>query len=233
MQAQDTTTVYLLKLWPWLEQNKKSLIAAAAIVAILGFFFWYASVQSSQKQINAGNAVSLLLVSPGGQSAQAFIKAAADYPGTIAGQRAALQGAAMLFDSGDYAGAQTQYQQFINANPGSQFFSQALFGNAACLESLGQSDAAITAYKRVLSSSSSPPEVDAAKFAIAGLEESAGHVNDAIVYYEDVATAESITSLGAEARQRLIELRSQMPQPTSPSATLLPASPPAMPQPAH
>jgi predicted negative regulator of RcsB-dependent stress response len=217
MQAQDATTVYLLKLWPWFEENKKAIIAGSVIVIIVAFFFWFSTVQSEQKQIEAGQAVSQLLVSRTGESSDGYLKIASDYPGTIAGQRAMLAAATLLFDQGNYADAQTQFQHYIDAHPDGQFFTQALLGNAASLAAQGQLDQAVTAYQRVLNSANRSPELAAAKFAIAGIEESQGHLGDAVTYYEDVAGSDTVGPLGAEARQRLMDLRAEGKLPSSPT----------------
>jgi predicted negative regulator of RcsB-dependent stress response len=210
MQAQDATTVYLLKMWPWFEENKKAVAIGAAIIIVVVFFFWFSSVQHSQKETAAGDAMSQLLVSQSGQSADAYLKIASDYSGTVAAQRAVLQAAALLFAQGNYADAQTQFQKFIDGNPDSQFYIQALFGNAACLAAENKPDDAIAAYQRVINSSSVGPEVNASKFAVGGIEESQGRLNDAITYYEDVAAADPSGALGSEARQRLMELNAQI-----------------------
>ncbi len=212
MHAQDATTLYLLKLWSWLEENKKVVIAGAVVVVIISFFFWFSSVQHTQKEIGAGQAIANLMVSPAGESPAAYQKIASDYSGTLGAQRAALQAAVMLFDQGNYADAQTQFQQFLDANPDSQFYNQALLGNAACLAAQGKSDLAITAYQRVISTApAGAPEMNAAQFAIAGIEESQGRLNDALNYYEDVAAADVTGTLGAEARQRVAALRNSQP----------------------
>jgi len=210
MQAQDATTVYILKLWPWFEENKKAVTIGAAIIIVVVFFFWFSSVQHSQRETAAGTAMSQLVVSPTGQSADAYLKIASEYSGTVAAQRAALQAAALLFAQGNYADAQTQFQKFIDGNPDSQFYIQALFGNAACLAAENKPDEAITAYQRVVNSSSVGPEVNSSKFAIGGIEESEGRLSDAVTYYQDVVEADPSGALGAEARQRLIELSAQM-----------------------
>jgi predicted negative regulator of RcsB-dependent stress response len=210
MQAQDATTIYVLKLWPWFEENKKAIMIGAAIIIVVVFFFWFSSVQHTQKETAAGEAMSQLLVSQTGQSADAYLKIASDYSGTVAGQRAVLQAASMLFAQGNYADAQTQFQKFIDENHDSQFYVQALFGNAACLAAENKPDDAITAYQRVINSSSIGPEVNSSKFAIGEIEESQGRLNDAVTFYEDVAGGDPGGALGAEARQRLLELHSQM-----------------------
>jgi predicted negative regulator of RcsB-dependent stress response len=214
MQAQDSTTLYLLKLWPWLEENKKGIIAGVAIVFIIGFFVWFSSVQHAQKEIAAGVALTQLVVAPDGGTADAYLKVASDYSGTIAAQRAEIQAATMLFDDGRYDDAEVQFQNIINANQSSQFYTQALLGSAACLEAQGKPDQAIPAYQLVINGSGGTTEVNAAKFAIANIQEAQGHISDAVNNYADVAASDLTGSLGGEARQRLAELR---PPPQAPA----------------
>ena len=63
MQAQDTTTLYLLKLWPRIEANKNRLIGGAVIIAVAIFFISFMSYQHGQKEIAAGRALTQLSVS--------------------------------------------------------------------------------------------------------------------------------------------------------------------------
>ena len=76
------------------------------------------------------------------QQADLYLKIAADYQGTSAGQRALLQGAAMLFAAGRYADAQTQFQKFLDAYPDSFFAAQAALGVATSLDAQGKTDLA-------------------------------------------------------------------------------------------
>lgn len=219
MQAQDTT-LYLLKLWPWVEANKNRLIGAAVVVAaavIAVSFFVY---RNGQKEVAAGRALTQLIASSGGATADAFLKIAAEYPGTIAGQRAQLQGAAALFDAGRYPDAQAQFQKFLEAHPDDQFSSQAALGVAACLEAQNQTNQAVAAYQRLAGSSSDAVIVMAAKFALGRIAEAQGRFNDALVFYQDVARLGVGTALGSQAAARLAELRSRLPAPASaPGAT--------------
>jgi len=137
MQAQDTTTLFLLKLWPWVEANKNRLIAGAAIAVLAIFIIWFVACQRESKEIAAGQALTQVLLSSGGPSAAAYLKIAEQHAGTAAGQRALLQGAAALFDAGKYPDAQTQFQKFLDAHPDSEFSGQAALGVAASLDAQG------------------------------------------------------------------------------------------------
>jgi len=226
MQAQDATTVFLLKLWPWVEANKNRLIAGAAIVVIAIFLIWFIAWQREQKEIAAGQALTQLAVTSGGQTAEACLKIAAEHPSTLAGQRALLQGAAALFAAAKYADAQAQFQKYLDAHPDSEFSGQAALGVAASLDAQGKTDLALGAYQRVVHSTSDAAVVNAAKFALARIDEAQGHFNDALAYYEDVARANPGGSLGAQAGMRLMELRNKIPAtaPANPPATA-PAAP--------
>jgi predicted negative regulator of RcsB-dependent stress response len=228
MQAQDTTTLFLLKLWPWVEANKNRLIAGGAIAVLAIFVYSFFSWQGKQKEIAAGQALSQVLLASGGPTAAAYLKIAEQHPGTIAGQRARLQGAAALFDSGKFADAQTQFQKFLDAHPDSEFSGQAALGVAASLDAQGKTDLAVGAYQRVISSSTDVTVVNTAKFGLGRIDESQGKLNDAMVFYQDVVRAIPGGLLGSEATMRLMELRSKLPAPapaTNPAAPLLKTGP--------
>jgi len=223
MQAQDATTLFFLKLWPWVEAKKNWLIAGTTIAVIASFFIWFVACQRESKEITAGQALTQVVLSSGAPAAEAYLKIATQHPGTAAGQRALLQGAAALFDAGKFADAQAQFQKFLDAHPGSEFSSQALLGVAASLDAQGKTDLAVSAYQRVISSASDAAVVSAAKFGLARIEELQGRLNDALVLYQDVASANPSTSLGSEATMRLMELKSKLSAPapaTTPPAPL-------------
>ena len=222
MQVQDTTTLFFLKWWPWVEANKNRLIAGAAIAVIAVFLIWCMVCQRESKEIAAGQALTQAALSSSGPLADAYLKIAGQHSGTVAGQRALLQGAAALFDAGKFPDAQTQFQKFLDAHPVSEFSGQAALGVAASLDAQGKTDLAAGAYQRVINSASDATVASAAKFGLARIEESQGRLNDALALYQDVARANPNGSLGSEAAMRLMELRSKLPAPT-PAAT--PAAP--------
>jgi predicted negative regulator of RcsB-dependent stress response len=107
MQPQETTADYFLKMWPWMEANKNRFIFGAVIVVIAGFLIAFHLWQQNQKELAAGQALTEAVVSApqmanASQLAGSFSKIAADYPGTRAGERAAAQSAAVLFEAGKY-----------------------------------------------------------------------------------------------------------------------------------
>ena len=222
MQAQESTTVFLLKVWPWIETNKNRLIGGAVAVVVIVFVVWFFIWKGQQQEIEAGQALTQVVVTPGGPTAEAYLKVAADYPSTLAGQRAQLDAATQLFIAGRYPEAQAQFQKFLNDHPDSEFFGEAALGVAASLDAQNKTDLAATAYQTVLRGTSDSGSINAAKFALGGIEAAEGHLNEAMTYYEDVARANPGVSIGAEAGMRLMELRNQMPAPSSPA---VPTSP--------
>jgi predicted negative regulator of RcsB-dependent stress response len=222
MQAQDTTTLFFLKLWPWVETNKNRLIGGGAIVLVAVFIIWFVACQRESKEIAAGQALTQVALSAGNPSAEAYLKVAGLHPGTIAGQRAQLQGAAALFDAGKFSDAQTQFQKFLDGHSDSEFSGQAALGVAACLDAQGKTDLAVSAYQRVVNGFSDASAASAAKFGLARIDEYQGKLNEALVFYQDVARDNPNGSLGSEAEMHLIELRNKLP--TAAPATI-PAAP--------
>jgi tetratricopeptide (TPR) repeat protein len=211
MQSQDATAVYLFKLWPWIEENKKRIviIAAAIMAAILVFYF--VSSQREQKEIDAGKALTEAAIgNSGGQLADGYLKINADYPATLAGQRALLQAASAFFAAGRYPDAQAQFQKFLDAHPDSAFSGQASLGVAASLDAQGKSDLALGAYQQAISSSDAMAG-SIAKLATARIYETQGKVNDAFTLYEEVARANPNSALGSEAAMRAMELKTKSP----------------------
>jgi predicted negative regulator of RcsB-dependent stress response len=225
MQAQDATTLFLLKLWPWVEANRNRLIAGTVVVLIAIFVVWFVACQRDSKAVAAGQALTQATLLGGAQLADAYAKVAAEYPGTIAGQRALLQSAATMFEAGNYRGAQAQFQKFLGAHPDSEFSGQALLGVATSLDAQNETNLAASAYQRVINNASSTAVVGAAKFGLGRIDEAQGRVNDALVLYQDVASAEPNDLLGHEAAMRLMELRRKQPAPAPAAAPTVPMTP--------
>jgi predicted negative regulator of RcsB-dependent stress response len=227
MQAQEASTFFFFKLWPWAEANIKPIGicvgVAAAIAVSISFYFW----EQNQKEIAAGQALTQLIVSTPpntnpSQLADSYLQIANTHPGTLAAQRALLQGAKELFAAGQYTDAQAQFGKFLDAHPDGQFSSQAALGVAASLEAQDNTNLAVNAYQKVVNGYSDPLATDSAKFALAGIYESQGKTSDALSFYEDVARANPNNSLGSEARLRAMELKTKLP---STSSSTAPAAP--------
>lgn len=210
MQAQDEASVFLLKLWPRIEANKKPIFAGIAVIAIAIAAFWVFSVQRQEKEIAAGEALTKLTLSQAVQP-EAFLKIADDYSGTAAGQRALLQGATALFTAGKYADAQAQFQKYLDQHPDGELAGRAMLGVAISLDAQGKSDAAASAYQRVVNNSSDPVMVSSAKLGLAKILEAQGKYDSARNTFEEVIRANPNNSLGNDAMWHFIQLKNKTP----------------------
>jgi TolA-binding protein len=222
MQSQEAATAsdYLFKLWPWFEANLKRIAFGAAFVVIAIFVFSFYSYRQNQREIAAGEALTQAGVSEsGGPLAETCLKIATDYAGTPAGQRALLQGATVLFTTGRYADAQTQFQKFLDAYPDNFLTPQAALGLAASLDALGKADLAVSAYQRAVNQTADPNVAASAKFSLARIDEAQGKFSEAARLFGEVARTYANTSLGSEAGMRAMELNAKLPKaPATPAA---------------
>ena len=228
MELQDAPAAYIFKLWPKIEANWKRIALGGGVIVVAALLISFYSWQREQKEIYAGKALTqFMMTAPrnvsGSQQADSFLKIAADYPGTVAGQRAWLQGAAMLFVMGRYADAQTQFQKFLDAHPDNSFTAEAALGLATSLDAQGKNDLAASAYQRVINSPSDATAATSAKFALAQIDERLGKFTDALNLYEDILRYNANGSMGSEAGLRAMELKmklqsaSPVPAPAAPS----------------
>ena len=227
MQLQDAPATYFFKLWPWFEANRIRVIWGGGIILVAAGLISFYSWQRDQKEITAGKTLTQLVASiprnaTTSQQADLYLKIATDYQGTSAGQRASLQGAAMLFAAGRYADAQTQFQKFLNVYPGSFFAAQADLGVATSLDAQGKTDAAAGVYQRIINTYSDVMAANSARFGLAQIDEHQGKLTDAMNLYDDIMRAMPNSSLGSEAGPRAMELKMKL-QPASPSTS--PAAP--------
>jgi TolA-binding protein len=223
MQAQDEATIFLLKLWPRIEANKNRIIAGAVLIAIAISVGWIFAEQRQQKEIEAGQQLTQLTLKPDAKP-DAFLKIATDYAGTIAAQRALLEGAAKLFDSGHFSEAQAQFQKFLDEYPNSDLDANAALGVAASLDAQNKTDLALAAYQRVIKNYSDATAVNTAKLALARIDETQGRNKDALAYYQDVAQQSMISSQRQEAGLRLMDLNNKMPASAAPAASPAPSA---------
>ena len=229
MQAQDAATAYFFKAWEWVEANVKQvalgLVIVIAVVVIVSYYFW----RQNQTEIDAGQALTQLMVSvtpnsDAGQLANAYLKVAADYSGTQSGGRALVLGATTLFESGKYPEAQAQFQKYLDNYPGSAFAASAALGIAVSLEAQGKIDPAANAYRRVISGFSDANAVDAAAFALAKIDEQQGKLVEAQNYYRTVARDNPNSALGSEAAYRAYQLNARSSAATTSKTSAAPFS---------
>ncbi len=185
------------KLWVWFEANKKQALWGTLIVVGLGLIVSFYLWQESEKETNAGEALSRVLAntafSGGAQvaSPEAYLKVASQHGGTSAGAQALLL-----------------FQRFSRDYAGNPLIAQALLGAATCLDAQGKTEEAARAYKEVFERYPNANVVPQARFSLARIYESQGKLEQARSLYEEVARAES--SIGNEAGMRLEELKTKL-----------------------
>ena len=222
-----TATGNMLKLWAWVENNKRQATWGAGIVVMLGLVVWFFVWRHSEQEVKAGEALSEVFVpqmlNGGGKGpsvAQGYLKVAATYPGYDAGAQALLLGAGDLFIEGKYEDAKAAFLTFVREHGGSPLESSALLGVAACLDAEHKTNEARTTYKSLIDQHPNDPVVLQAKFSLARLYAAQNQPEMARNYFEEVGRNRG-SLLSSEAGLRLEELYQQHPE-------LAPAAAPSM-----
>jgi predicted negative regulator of RcsB-dependent stress response len=210
----DAPAEFILKLWPWLEANKKRLLIATVVLVVIFGFYSFSKSQREQNEINAGQALTQLLMTPpaGANAADALAQLAAKFPGTAAAQRAQLQSAATLFSSGKYPEAQAAFKKFLDANSSSgPLAAIAEMGVGASLEAQNKLEDAQTAYQKVASTYAGQATALPAMCALGRIAEAQGKLTEALGNYESAARAgQAGGSLAQEAAVAAAELRAKI-----------------------
>jgi len=216
MQTQDAPAEFLFKLWPWLEANKNRLIGVIAAVIVASGVYYFISSQREQKEIDAGRALTQLLVMPPsganpGQVADSLAQFAVKFSGTAAAQRAQLQAAAALFGGGRYADAQVQFQKFLDTTSGGPLAAEAQLGVGASLEAQNKLDLAAAAYQKVASGFSGTPSALPALCALGRIAEQQGKLAEAENSYEAAArVGQAGGTLAHDADIRAAEIKAKL-----------------------
>jgi len=206
------------KLWAWFEVNKKAVIYGTSGVVVVGLAVWFLIWQKTEKEAAAGEALARVTIDqsnpnvPHSDSADAYLKVAAQYPNSGAAARALLLAGGILFADGKYAEAKTQFDKFVREYHDSPLLVQGLLGVAACLEALGKATEATAAYKDLAEHHSNDPGAPQAKFALGRLYEADKKFEQARGMFEEVERADPYGSLGSEAGMRLEELMTKHPE---------------------
>jgi predicted negative regulator of RcsB-dependent stress response len=241
MQTQDAPAEFLFKLWPWLEANKNRLIGVGVALIVFAGILYFISSQKQQKEIDAGQALTSLLMNPAAannltQMSGELEELAGKYPGTAAGQRARLQAAGALFEAGNYSDAQTQFGNYLNASSTGPLAAIAELGLGASLEAQNKLDDAAAAYQRVVSVFPDSSCVSSAEFALGRIAEQQNKLTEAMNHYEDAAHSPLGGTVAQEAMMREADLKTKLAAaPQKPAATPSPAQtfvPLSIPQPA-
>jgi predicted negative regulator of RcsB-dependent stress response len=227
MELQDAPAAYFFKLWPKIEANWIRIALGGGVIVVAATLISFYSWQRDQNEITAGKVLTQFVISvppnaTGSQQVERFLKIAGDYRSTSAGQIAWLRGAGILFATGKYADAQTQFQKFLDAHPDGFLAAQAALGVATSLDAQGQTDLAAGAYQQVIKNSSDSAVANSAKYALAQIDERQNKFSEALNLYEDVARNNPNSSLGSEAGLHAMELKMKLP---SASPSTAPAAP--------
>ena len=140
-------------------------------------------------------------------TAEAYLKVAAEYPKSRAGARALLVAAGSLFVNGKYEEAKAQFERFRREYWTALSSGEALLGMAACLDAQGKARDAITAYKDLIDHHQGDVVLPQARFALARLYEAQNEPEQARNLFEEVERNDPYGSLGSEAGMRLEELK--------------------------
>jgi TolA-binding protein len=233
MESDVTQSVFFDRAWAWADTHKKQLLAGGIAIVAAGVIIALWVAHQSAEQNEANFALSKLLtrgLTPNAPetSPDAFLKVAAEFPGTDAAARAQLLGAGELFAAGKYPEAQAQFQKFLQEHSDSSLAAQAALGVAASQDSQGKTNEAIESYRGVAGRySGNPSVVGQAKLSLARLLEAQGKLQDARTAYEEVARLFGYySSMGSEAARRFEALTAAHPELVS---TNRPTAPPAIP----
>ena len=227
MQTQDGPAEFFFKLWPKLEQNKNMLIGGAAAIFVAALAGYFISAQHAQKEIDAGEALTAVMLNPTAtgnstQTASSLQVIADKYSGTAAGNRAQVQAAGALFDSGNYTEAQAQFERYLNSHPVGPLAAIAALGIAKSLEAQNKTDLAMAAYGRVVSSFGGSACVGPAEYAMGRISEDQNKLPDAMTHYQNVLRASLPGTIYNEARSRAAELQAKIAA-TTPRAAVAPS----------
>ena len=204
------STERYLKVLAWLHANRKKLMIGGGVAAVIALAAGIMTWQKSEAESNANaQLLSMPLASlrgnrPAPAQAGPFLDLAKQYPGTSAGEYAALLGAESLFIEGKYPEAHQEFSKFIDQYPESALLSQAKVGLAASLEGEGRISEAAQKYQEIISTYSAEANiVNPAKLTLARLDEAQNKPEQALAYYEQLARINNpYDPWAAEARER-------------------------------
>ncbi|MEO6034483.1 MAG: tetratricopeptide repeat protein [Verrucomicrobiota bacterium] len=202
----------------WIYLNRVSVGIGLGLLILVGSGVALTKWRKNQNETNANEALfalpSALPSSRRKVEPQAgdFQKVGAEYSGTLAGERAELIAAGLLFTEGKYAEAQKQFAKFQGAHEGSPLLAQAAIGVAASLEAEGKINEAVPKYQEAISKYSSENIVSPAKLTLARLLETQNKPAEALKLYEDLSRGNNpYDSWSAEASERREQLFQKYP----------------------
>lgn len=238
MDSDTTQTVALFKLIAWADKNRQKIYVGVGAIVVVAAALAYVSANARARETAANKDLFDLqsLMGPTGAKTlpdpAGYLKVAAEYPGTGAGERADLLAAGLLFGSGKYAEAQKQFDQFATAYPDSGFKPQAVFGSASALEAQNKTNEAITKYLEVARTYSTDPVADPARLALARIYETQNKPEEALKLYDIVTKPGAMSVWSSEAggrREVLLQRNPKLAAAITPTVTSSNAAPMKLP----
>jgi predicted negative regulator of RcsB-dependent stress response len=220
----------------WLDVNKKRVAIGAGVVLFIGiavgFFVW----QSSQKEIDAAEALSAIRMpfspteQPAPGTAEELVKVVEEYPKTAAAPKALLRAGTVYFDTGNFSKAQEQFERFLRTYGDTPWVPQAIYGIAASLDAQNKAREAITKYNDFVRSYGNEPLADQARLSLARLYDQTKEPALALESLNKIvsgAQAGGMSPAASEAQEKIRELYAKHPSlvPSNPA----PVRPTAMP----
>lgn len=201
----------------WAHRNRQKLIlgvgAVAAVGIAIGVTMWRHNeneTAANRELLDVPGAIVASASTPPA-SAESLLKVAADYPGTVAGDRAILLGADRLFSEGKFAEAQTAFARLSGSESSPSLQAAASYGVAVCLDALGKRTEAASKYQEVISQFSEDTVAPQAKLALGRIHTAEGHNDAAYRLYQDLSSGGPYDPWAAEANERRQELLAQFP----------------------
>ncbi len=199
MNSEETQTARLYAFLGWLDRNKKRLIYAAVVVAVVSSSWYVYDYLRAQKELQAGAALLGLHKMPEGTgkapppAAAAYLQVAGDYPGTSAAEQAMLLAGTALFTENKFKEARDKFQEFTTKyadQVDSPMLAAAALGKAACLDALEKTKEAIEEYEQVIKTYPNDPAAAQAKLATAYLYEVKEQPEQALKLYNELAPSD-------------------------------------------
>jgi predicted negative regulator of RcsB-dependent stress response len=210
----------------WLEANKKRVaigaVAVFFVAVIVGLFVW----RSSQRELEAEEALSSIkvAVSPGDLpapgSAEAVAKIAEEYPKTTAAAKALLRAGTIYFDQNDFAKAEEQFNKLLRNYSDTPWVPAAVYGIAACLDAQNKTTEAISKYNDFIRNYPADPAADQARLNLARLYEQTKQPALALDTLKKMTEGQqgAFSPSAGEAQERIRELYAKNP-------SLMPSNP--------
>jgi predicted negative regulator of RcsB-dependent stress response len=218
MSSDTTQTAGLYEILAWLETNKKTVAVGFVAAVVVWFGVEVYQWRTDQVELSASDALLSLKTPIGGDTnapapAADYLKVAAQYPSTAAGQRASLLAAGALFAEAKYTQAHDEFAKFLRERPQSPFAATAAYGVATCLEAEGKQDEALAAYQNLPVRFPGAGVLGDAKLAMARIYEAKKQPELALRAYDELTkSAAMMDSTASEAFMRRQDLLSQHPE---------------------